>query len=186
MTKKKLDKPKKKRHNITRHDRAMADTKVKADFCALKSGWPSLSEQDRGDQVRKLEDSGCTVRGLGRDLGQPPTTLSRYMKLAETAEANKDWSAMLDTVAPRESRSRNTLSSIEAARESKAEFQRTKAMRLANAQKDQVSEVQPASKAKPTIASRVTPISAKESPVVNDGSDGKENRRRRYIREELA
>lgn len=160
-----------KRHNLTGHDRAMTDAEVKNAFGALKSSLNSLSGEEQGNRFRKLVDSGCSIRGLGRDLGIPPTTVKRYMKLAETLEANSDWSVMLDTLAPCDTTEETKLSSIEAARESKAEFERNKAMMLANAHQ---AKVPPASKTGPPNNSRITSKSAKESHTVNDRSYEKE------------
>jgi len=169
MTKEKTDKTKRS-HNITRHDRAMTDTNVRAAFAALKSNWPSLAEQEQGEQLRKLVDAGCSVRGLARDLEQSASTLGRRMKLAETLEANRDWSAMLETLAPQEERTQNELGPLEAARESQAEFQRNKTAMRAERQKGQMNEAQPAAKAQTPITSRFTLVPAKQDPVVSERS----------------
>jgi len=60
MTKKKIDKTKKS-HNLTRHDRAMTDTNVRAAFGALKSNWPS-----RFDVPEILRDCSIDCLGLRR------------------------------------------------------------------------------------------------------------------------
>src|SRR5690349_4546841 len=119
MTKRKNDEPKKKRQNATSHNRTMADIRVKADFEALKSDWPNLNGLEQGQRLRKLWECGCTFRGLGRDLGQPPTTLRNRVKQVIATEANSDWSAMLDTIAPHDADDQKELSPIEAALESK-------------------------------------------------------------------
>lgn len=94
MTKKK-DK-KKQRRNDTAHQRAMAYPNVQEAYSALRSNWNKLSLPQRGEQLQKLIDFGCSVRGVADDLGKKDTTLRRYIAQANSAGEGIDWSAMLE------------------------------------------------------------------------------------------
>lgn len=95
MTKKKKADDNKKRRNVTAHDRAMTDPEVRKGFNALRDDWNNLSPQQRGEQLQKLVDSKCSVRGLERDLGEPASNIRRYIAQANSSGESSDWIEMM-------------------------------------------------------------------------------------------
>ena len=84
-----------KRRNVTAHDRAMTHPEVQKTFRALRSNWNQLSQQQRGEQLQKLVDSGCSIRGVARDLVEPEANIRRYIASANPDEGS-DWTVRLE------------------------------------------------------------------------------------------
>ena len=98
MTMKNKDGNNGKRRNVTAHDRAMTDPEVQKVFGALRSKWNKLTplqKGEQGEQLQKLVDSGCSVRGLERDLGEPASNIRRYLRLANASGEGSDRVTML-------------------------------------------------------------------------------------------
>jgi hypothetical protein len=81
----------KKHINQTAHQRAMTNPEAQEALRALRARWSKLSPQQRGEQLKVLIGfKGTTMRGIAKDLGQPETTIRRYIKPAS------DWIADME------------------------------------------------------------------------------------------
>jgi hypothetical protein len=92
----------KKRRNATAHDRTMTDPEVRKAFNALRDDWNNLSPQQRGEQLQKLVDSGCSIRGLERDLGEPASNIRRCIAQANSSDESGDWITMMERTLAKE------------------------------------------------------------------------------------
>ena len=70
------------RRNVTAHVRAVADSTVAAMIKDLRQRWRSLDRVERGERLRKLTSLGCSTRGLERALRQSATSIRRHIDLA--------------------------------------------------------------------------------------------------------
>ena len=114
------------RRNDTDHQRAMTEPRVQKLLDALRVSWNDLSPQERGEQLSKLIDFGCSVRGIARELGKPESSIRRYITQANSSESGSDWSAMMERTFAKEPQEETTMSAIEAAREARSMFQSRK------------------------------------------------------------
>ena len=105
------------RRNDTDHQRAMTDPRVQKLLSALRVSWNDLSPQERGEQLSKLIDVGCSVRGIARELGKPESSIRRYITQANSSESGSDWSAMMERTFAKEPQEETTMSALEAARQ---------------------------------------------------------------------
>jgi hypothetical protein len=178
VTKKKKTGDNKKRRNLTAHDRAMTDPQVQEVFRVLQSNWNKLTPPEKGEQgeqLQKLVDSGCSVRGLERNLGEPASNIRRYMAQAKGSDQRSGRIANISTKKPTR---QNTLSVLEAARESQAMFQRNRTVGPALKETGWGKKPQGASVAQPTKKMIAGPasVATRVEPVIDDGLGGKENR----------
>ncbi|WP_348262616.1 hypothetical protein P8935_22825 [Telmatobacter sp. DSM 110680] len=97
MTKrKKAGKNQEAKHlNQTAHQRAMKNPKTQAAFGRVRERWNEMSTEQRGEQLIELIALKCSARGIADELGQPATTIRRYIGLAKSTEGNSGWSERL-------------------------------------------------------------------------------------------
>ena len=175
MTKKKSKKQ--QRRNDTPHQRAMTNPRVQQTLSALRASWNDLSPQERSEQLNKLVDSGCSLRGLSEELGIPLTTIRRYIASAHSSESGGDWIAMMETTLAKKPAKERDVSRIEAARESQAMLQRNRTAAPAIKETGQAKQERGALAAQPTkkIIARPESVATKVPPVKDDGLSGKES-----------
>ncbi len=176
MTKKKSKKQ--QRRNDTPHHRAMTNPRVQQTLSALRASWNDLSPQEKGEQLNKLVDSGCSLRGLSEELSIPLTTIRRYIALAHSSESGGDRIAIMERTTAKKPAKERDVSRIEAARESQAMFQRNRKPESAIKQTGEAKKLQGASAAPPTkkIITSPAPVATKVPPIKDDGLSGKESR----------
>lgn len=66
----------------TSHRNAVKNPRARQLVLELRRQWNSIDKLKRAARLQELIDLGCSVRGLARDLGQKPTTVGSYVKLA--------------------------------------------------------------------------------------------------------
>lgn len=169
------------RRNVTAHDRAMTDPGVQEAFRVLQSNWNELTPRQKGEQgeeLKKLVDSGCSVRGLERDLGEPASNIRRYISQAKAADAASDWTALLESISGRKPEGQSKMSPLEAARESQSMFQRNRAVGAVIKGTGQTKKPQGASAAQPTKKIDASPasVATKVPPIMDDRLGGNESR----------
>ena len=116
------------RRNDTDHQRAMTEPRVQKLLSALRVSWNDLSPQERGEQLSKLIDFGCSVRGIARELGKPESSIRRYIAQANSSESGSDWIAMMELTLAKEPEEETTMSALEAARQAGSLIPRKKGM----------------------------------------------------------
>jgi hypothetical protein len=79
-----------KRHNLTAHNRAVADPRIKKLVVALHRRWDLIGPIERGDRLCKLVQQGCSPRGLEEDIGHSATTIRRHMALAALPDKERE------------------------------------------------------------------------------------------------
>jgi predicted transcriptional regulator len=93
-TKKKADKNE-KHLNQNAHQRAMTSPEVQEVLKVLRVRWTKLSRLQRGEKLNVLIGFNCSARGIANELGEPESTIRRYIALANPPEEGSDWIAQM-------------------------------------------------------------------------------------------
>lgn len=169
MTKKKVVGKNQKRRNQTAHQRAMTDPKVRKALVVLQSNWKILSDQELGEQLTKLQELNCSARGIADELKKPPTAIHRLLALVKSSRFRSDSAAVMGHTFEKKPGRQSNLSSIEAARESKAMFERSKALRLGTNKTGLAKEPQRAAEIQPAVKAQSAKLAA--SPALMTASE---------------
>ena len=185
MTKKKKADDYRKRRNMTAHDRAMRDPEVQGAFRVLRSNWNKLTPRQKGEegeQLQKLVDSGCSVRGLERDLGEAASNLRRYMAQANGSDKGNDWAAMLEHTLTKKRPEEDARKTRAAARQMPPKIPPKQEVRPISKQKHQEHDHE-----QPSKAQRIrklpspSPTTAKEPPAKKGAVNEQEDRAREDV-----
>jgi hypothetical protein len=101
--------------NQTANQRAMKNPKTQAAFSRIRERWNGMSAEQRGEQLIELIGFKCSVRGIADELGQPATTIRRYIGLAKSTETSCGWITRMERTLAKGSLTQETKSAREVA-----------------------------------------------------------------------
>lgn len=169
MTKKKVVGENQKHRNQTAHQRALSDPAIRKALGVLESNWESLSHIELGERLNHLKELDCSVRGMSDELKKKPTTIRRYIEQFKASQSKRDSAEETRHTRPDKPKERTTLSSIEAAKESKAMFARSKALGLGINKPGPVKEPQSSAETQPAAKTQSAKLAA--SPALMTASE---------------
>jgi hypothetical protein len=107
-------KEKKQRLNDTAHNRAVTNPEVRDALNAFQSGWKKLSPRQSGEQLKRLLELGCSIRGIAKESGLSESTLRRYVQLVDSSKPKSESKAEMERAFAKEPKERLVASALRA------------------------------------------------------------------------
>lgn len=114
MTKKNELSENKKRPNQTTHQHAMKSPQTQKVLIALRDDWNHLSGEQRGERLNELTGLGCSLRGIGKELGKAESSIRRYIARTGPPKPGGDLATMLESIVGKRLLTQNGKSSHQA------------------------------------------------------------------------
>jgi hypothetical protein len=155
----------------------MTNPRVRDGLNALQEGWGMLTPQQRGEQLNKLLDLDCSIRGIADELGIPESTLRRCKDPAKSSESESDWITMMNRTLPQKPVAPKAKGAREAISDKRAENPAQKGAEAAVGNKPNVEDcvhLSTTPQAKRDLSAE--PAKAQRQPIVNSRLSGIESR----------
>lgn len=116
------------RVNNTAHQRAMSNPKVHEILNILRFGLKKLSPRERDEQLNKLDDLGCSIRGIAKELKIPASSLRRSRSSLKSMDSESDWIQLMEGTLAKTPHDEPERSRFQAVREARSAISSRKLM----------------------------------------------------------